>query len=553
MNIVDLLSPHLNSIPNSPAIIDRHFGRDRSITFAQLERLSAAAAKNLLGSGLVPGDVILSLLPVSAELYVLLLAAFRANLIVILPDASAGLKQLKNACNMMTPRAVIYSSGTYFLRQLCHPLRTIEKQFADCGLLPGIAHLKLCPQLFERGGETPVGSEGTKLHERILRSDESHSLLAEIDDTPALLSFTSGSTGQPKAIMRTQKFLAAQCQAVASCTRPRRGTVQLVSLPVFVLANIANGVTSVLPDANLKNPGTIFARPVLRQLHEFRCREILASPAFVERIMEQCKRDQTCLPEVRNIYTGGAPVFGDFIADVGLIFPRASLEVVYGSSEAEPISHQEAGAIEENDFNKMQEGAGLLVGAPVEGVDVAIVSENAQLLRNMTKQSFDNTLQPVGLVGEILVAGEHVVKSYVADSSNSISKVNVDDKVWHRTGDAGFLDERGRLWLLGRSAARIEDEFGVLYPFVLESLARGLPGVQRAAVLKSELGRRTLVIQCARRHKSAIEASLAKLSARFAIEQVLYLDKLPVDARHNSKVDYPNLVRMVSRLNHAVS
>src|SRR5262249_2641198 len=109
-------------------------------------------------------------------------------------------------------------------------------------------------------------------------------------DAPALLTFTSGSTGRPKAALRTHGFLLAQYGSLEKSLQLRPGTRDLTTLPIFVLANLGSGVTSVLPDADLRSPGKIAAGPVLRQMDRQRIQTTAASPAFVERLLDECER-----------------------------------------------------------------------------------------------------------------------------------------------------------------------------------------------------------------------------------------------------------------------
>ena len=92
-------------------------------------------------------------------------------------------------------------------------------------------------------------------------------------DTPAIITFTSGSTGEPKAAVRTHGFLIAQHRALVESLALAPGDVDLTTLPMFLLANLASGVTSVIPDADLRAPGAIEPAPVLEQI-----RAIAADP-----------------------------------------------------------------------------------------------------------------------------------------------------------------------------------------------------------------------------------------------------------------------------------
>src|SRR5262249_35102583 len=96
--------------------------------------------------------------------------------------------------------------------------------------------------------------------------------------------------------------------------------------------------------------------------------------------------------------------------------------------------------------------------------------------------------------GEIVVNGDHVVPGYLRGEGDEETKFRVDGAIWHRTGDAGYLDEHGRLWLLGRCIARIHDEHGDLYPFAAETAAYQDPRVRRAALV-AHRSKRVLAVE----------------------------------------------------------
>jgi acyl-CoA synthetase (AMP-forming)/AMP-acid ligase II len=146
-----------------------------------------------------------------------------------------------------------------------------------------------------------------------------------------------------------------------------------------------------------------------------------------------------------------------------------------------------------------------------------------------------------GRAGEIVVTGDHVLKGYLDGVGDEETKCKVAGEVWHRTGDAGLMDERGRLWLLGRCAARIADDHGELYPFTVECVAMTFPEVRRAAALVRQ-GRRLLVVEAAEAGPK-LAARLKQAVAWARIEEIRFLAAMPVDKRHNAKIDYPALHR----------
>jgi acyl-CoA synthetase (AMP-forming)/AMP-acid ligase II len=217
---------------------------------------------------------------------------------------------------------------------------------------------------------------------------------------------------------------------------------------------------------------------------------------------------------VRRVLTGGGPVFPDVARAFLARNPSVGLTIVYGSTEAEPISHVAAEALLEDDWIEAGRGGGLPVGLPVSQVSVRIDA------------------------GEILVAGTHVNETYLDPAMDAGTKVRIADRIFHRTGDAGRLDERGRLWLLGRLAASREG----LHPFAIETAARMQPGVTGAAVVASK-DRATLFV----------EGSAIGLSEEFRAQldglgiKMQTIASIPLDRRHRSKPDYAALVDMVER------
>ena len=109
---------------------------------------------------------------------------------------------------------------------------------------------------------------------------------------------------------------------------------------------------------------------------------------------------------------------------------------------------------------------------------------------------------------------------------------------------AGYLDERGRLWLLGRCLARIHDNHGDLYPFAAETAAIQNPRVRRAALV-AHRGKRVLAVEF---YDGNTPADLDTLRAALAwahLDEIWPCPSIPVDKRHNAKIDYPALYRLL--------
>ena len=240
------------------------------------------------------------------------------------------------------------------------------------------------------------------------------------------------------------------------------------------------------------------------------------------------------------------PVFPALLDALAAVAPRATITAVYGSTEAEPIASLPRDAIGAGDRTRMRDGAGLLAGTPVTAIELRIIPDRwgtaARAVRRQPAST--RTSLPPGQPGEIVVSGPHVLGSYLEGRGDDESKIRVGPCVWHRTGDAGYLDPSGRLWLLGRCAARVDDALGTIYPLAVECAVSDIDGVLRTAFVQHR-GRRVLVAELSAGRRPALIQSIRARLDWAHLDDVCVVDRIPVDRRHNAKVDYPALKRVI--------
>lgn len=322
MNLLEAFHRCVVEHPHRPALIDPE---GRRWTYSQLSQRSQELAARFAQQGLTRGDRVLLALGLDAELYAALAALWRIGAVAVLPEPALGLAGIWRAAELTAPRAVLLAGPYRLLPLLIAPLRQLV-------------------QLRLRAGSGPVPAVAD------LRSDD-----------PALISFTTGSTGLPKAIMRSHGFMLAQNAAVA----PLIGTggqheTDLVGFPVFVIANLGQGITSVLPDWPVRRMDKASGQGIARLIARHGVTRLLLNPALVERLA------QIGIPaQVHSVFTGGGPVFGDLIRKIMAGRPGLRLVLAYGSTEAEPIADIDARTITEADYAAMAGGQGLLAGCPL--------------------------------------------------------------------------------------------------------------------------------------------------------------------------------------------
>jgi acyl-CoA synthetase (AMP-forming)/AMP-acid ligase II len=522
MNLYEYLVRQVNTRPGQQAIIDYTGGRCRHWQFAELDRAAAGIASMLHRQGLVKGDGILIAHPVSAELYIIVLACFRLGLVAVLPDPHAGWRQFERCCAMYPIKGFIGSPRAHLLRLLSPAIRKIPHKYSVGKHVPGAT--RLLPTQ-----HTDVIRPVTHCHPQ----------------NPALITFTSGSTGVPKAAVRSHGFLQAQHNAV-TCNLPLPvGSVDLSLFPVFVLASLASGNTCLLPDVDYKRPGRIDPSQVFEVIRAHPPDQIAASPAVLERLVDYAKQNQILIDGPLRICSGGAPVFPVLLENLAVIFPEAEIVTVYGSTEAEPIAKTSASTLQNADIQAMRAGKGLLVGKPVPEIELRIISDGSEIIPDhISLEELDRLTQDVGNVGEIIVSGDHVLKRYLKGEGDSETKLHVDQQVWHRTGDAGYLDEGGRLWLLGRCQAKVKDRHGTVYPFAIETAVRQEPEVIRAAFARVN-DKRVIALQARQGHSRKLASKILDRLLWAHIDEICFVSSIPVDPRHNAKIDYRALNKLL--------
>jgi olefin beta-lactone synthetase len=516
VNLTSLLPAQAHERGAQPAIIRTVRGSDESITFAELDEAGARAASLLREAGVVRGGRVLLLIPISIDLYIALLSVWRLGAVVTLLDPSAGLAHVDRCCALARPDALIATRKGRLLRLVCAGLRRIPT------VVTAGARWRVAPPL--------------------------HEIVDAMADDPALLTFTSGSTGMPKAAVRTHGLLLAQQAAVAAALEPRPGAADLTTLAVFVLNNLASGVTSVLPDADLRSPGAVNPGPVLAQMDRHTPESVVASPAFLMRLVDACRSKGRALPSLRRVFTGGAPVFWHTMDALGAVAPGARITALYGSTEAEPIAHVSLDQLSESDRAITRAGGGLPAGEPVAHVRLAVIEDCwGKPIPPLTIDEFAAKQVRVGDIGEIAVSGDHVLPGYLNGEGDRETKFRVDGRPWHRTGDAGYLDERARLWLVGRCTGRISDGHGTVYPLQVEAAAHAHADLRRCALV-CHRGTRVLVVEASGSFDEAARSRLIADLHWAHLAAIARVDRIPVDRRHNAKIDYVALRGMVDGL-----
>ncbi|MGO4776867.1 hypothetical protein AB4084_15400, partial [Lysobacter sp. 2RAB21] len=173
--------------------------------------------------------------------------------------------------------------------------------------------------------------------------------------------------------------------------------------------------------------------------------------------------------------------------------------------------------------------------------------------RMSRREMLDIVVVGAGVVGEITVAGPTATDSYFnRDSMTRLAKIRENaggvERIVHRMGDVGYLDEQGRLWFCGRKTHRVETASGPLYTEQVEPVFNTHPKVRRTALVGTGTFGAQVPLLWVELHqprvgdteRKRIVEELREIGARHAhtagIERFRFHPGFPVDIRHNAKI-----------------
>lgn len=490
----------------------------QSITYLELQDEVIATAAMYRSRGIGQGDKVLVAVPMSLPLYRTVLALFYIGACPVFLDEWVSTARLKECLKVVPCKGLIAKRAYLFLALLIKPLRRIPVKIAA-----GSGHASLRTTAFP---PADVAAEDT-----------------------ALVTFTTGSTGTPKAADRTRAYLSAQLAALSPMLSNITGRCMTL-LPIVVLLHLAGGRTTILPPRKYKAAKSATTAHLTVYVAGSKPEALIASPAIIAVICEEAAASsgaglRTALQNVSTVMTGGGPVYPALAAQMLAAFPSAAITAVYGSTEAEPIAHISAEELRNAGLETLLT-KGLPVGLTAEAAEVAILRLDAEPAAITDLITFVASLERPGVAGEVIVAGPHVLQHYIGNPlAERETKLRISGKVWHRTGDCGMLDADGRLYLLGRCNERFVWRGRPYYPAIISYALQVMAGVKESALLLIDGQPRFILEKADSAALPEIESCLAELGLPDVA--ISFVKEIPKDLRHRTKVDNAGLRAMMER------
>ena len=495
--------------PGSIAVSDA--AAEETITDAAFAGRVASFAQSLRGHGVQTGDRIAVLVPPGIDLIAVIYACWRIGAVTVVADRGLGLRGLGAAVRSARVKHVI-------------------------GIRPAIAAartLRWAPRANMISLSSLDGSVLQRLDQLDAPSPDA--------DAPAAVVFTSGATGPAKGVRYTHAQLHAQRDALRALYDITPSDRFVAAFAPFAVFGPALGIGTGLADNEVTSPGTLTAAALDDACRRSDATMVFASPAALANVVRTAEGPLPSLAKVRLVMSAGAPVPIETLRAMSALCPNAGLHTPYGMTEVLPVAD-----ISLTQRLAVGAGRGVCVGRPAPGCDVMISS---------TDPLTDVTTLTVGETGEVVVRAPWMSSGYDRLwHTQQLARPVVNGATWHRTGDIGHLDDDGNLWIEGRVVHLIHTVNGPVAPVPIEIAAESVEGVQRAAaVAVGPVGVQQVVVvlEMAERadgHASAeVAAAVRAACAPQPVAAVWTVKALPVDIRHNAKIDRTALGRTMER------
>lgn len=502
------------------AFVDGSSGEQTS--FAELHRRVEAIARGLRSAGLRPGDRVAMLTPPGADLVAAVYGVWRAGGVTVIADRGLGLRGLGAAVRGAKATWVIGPSAAIAAARILR-------------WAPGARAVTV-------GRRRAPKSIGTLTELEHSAAD----LPAEpAPDDHAAVLYTSGATGPAKGVRYRHRQLAAQRDALARAYGITADDRLVAAFAPFALYGPALGITSTIPDVDVTTPGALTADAFAAACASIDATIAFASPAALANVL----RTGSATPDPRTaslrlVLSAGAPVPVATLRSVAQRRPGAEVHTPYGMTECLPVAD-----ISLDGIDSAGHGRGVCVGHPVHAARVVIAPLGFDAAHPISAVDADVT-------GEVLVRTPWLSDGYDRRwaTEREARPIDTDGVVWHRSGDVGHLDHEGRLWIEGRSVHVVHTDHGPVTPVPVEVAVEAIPGIQRAAAAGiGPHGCQQLVVVVEAEGRAGLADAEVAAAVRAAVSwapvaAVLTAPTLPVDIRHNTKIDRAAVAEWAAQL-----
>ena len=558
-NLADIVLRVAREDPERIAVIDldgwEGYGtrRYKRHTYAELSADVEAVAVGLREMGIAERTRTVCMSPPSYETCVMGVALTRVGALSIWIDPAVGYRNVAERLSRVQPEAFLGNALAHLGRITFGwgPRDLRKLVVTESPLLPGGRIITGFPPF-------PGAHSIRSLRKHALAEPQPPNVGP---DDPCAVLYTTGSTGPAKPSLYLHRNF---CQLFRNAHHSwgwdgsNEVPVDMAVFPAFLFIPISAGGTMVVPpiDFARQGPAQVDPAALIQVINDCKVGSFFAAPILIENLAREALARNLTMPSLKRVIGAGAPITGPVERMLRAVTgPDAELAANYGATEAMPSTELSSREHLDGLSELTEQGAGVCVGYALPGVELKII----RIVDGPIDSIEDTAELPAGQIGEILVRGKHVSPEYYLDpDATRKNKVPDPQGNWHRFGDVGYLDAQSRLWVCGRVSQRVKAAGGDVLPLQVEPLFDAHPKVRRSGLVGVPGPAGELPVLCVEVEPDVGKDELAglhqELLARAAdsgmankIHAILFKDALPVDPRHNSKIERPRLAKWAAR------
>jgi acyl-CoA synthetase (AMP-forming)/AMP-acid ligase II len=280
-------------------------------------------------------------------------------------------------------------------------------------------------------------------------------------DALAGIFYTGGTTGFPKGVMLSHRNLLVSSMGCAALGMWTIGGRMLHVAPMFHLADLAAVVSNLVLGGTQVIVPSFEPVATLSAMAEHRVTDTLLVPTMIQMLVDHPRMHDFNLSSLANIMYGASPITESLLARARAAFPTASFAQGYGMTELAPVATVLTDEYHSDPLRRRSAGR----AAPHALVKIV---------------DPDGVEVPRGRVGEIVVSGDHVMLGYLNKPVETAEAVR---RGWMHTGDGGFMDDEGFVFITDRIKDMIVTGGENVYSIEVENVIAQYPGVAQCAVI----------------------------------------------------------------------